>query len=416
MATDLGSVCPIRDGSVADAVQGVQPSLVARPTSTEQVSDLLSACHRDDRAVVVRGAGTKQGWSNPPERLDVVIDTGGMNRLVAHEHGDLIATAGAGMGLPDLAPRLAAADQQLVIDDLVGDSAVGGSTVGGAIATNLSGPRRMWVGSTRDLLIGVTIVRADGAVANAGGKVVKNVAGYDLCKLISGSYGTLGVITEATFRLHPIPPADRWVTVTVPVGELDEALSIPLHSQLAPAALEVRADAGSEHAEVAVLLSGTDGGVAGRAEALSRDWAGHTTEEKPSWVGRLPHEPGHHAAAGRPAEHVTIKLSAQLSSVAELTRRASAAGVSVSGSAGTGVLYGTMPRESAAEAIDSLRPWCVAHGGSLVVLDCPPEALRTSHGATDRWGTVAGIDVMRRIKHEFDPTRILAPGRFVGGL
>ncbi|EBP5695887.1 FAD-binding oxidoreductase, partial [Salmonella enterica] len=156
--------------------------------------------------VVVRGAGTKLGWGRDPERLDVVLDTTALDTLVEHAAGDLIAVVGAGRRLADLQDDLSGADQRLGVDP----SRAG--TVGGAVATAATGPMRLAHGAVRDLVIGMTMVRADGVVAHSGGKVVKNVAGYDLGKLLTGSFGTLGVITEVAFRLHPVPAGRTWVT------------------------------------------------------------------------------------------------------------------------------------------------------------------------------------------------------------
>ena len=163
-----------------DHVDGVPARVVARPATAEQAAELMRACHERGLAVVVRGHGTKLAWGRPPERLDVLLDTTAMDELVEHARGDLIATVGAGMPLARLQEQLAEAGHQVALDDLVAGDDAPGSTVGGAVAANVAGPRRMWAGTMRDLVIGVRIVRADGTIAKAGGKVVKNVAGYDL--------------------------------------------------------------------------------------------------------------------------------------------------------------------------------------------------------------------------------------------
>ena len=196
---DLGRACEVREPGPGDAIDSVSPQVVARPDSTAETAALLRACHERDLAVTVRGAGTKSSWGAPPTRVDVVVETSAMDRLVEHAHGDLIATAGAGMPLADLNATLAERDQQLLVDD-----PVGGGTLGGLLAANVSGARRMVPGALRDLLIGVTMVRADGTVAKSGGKVVKNVAGYDLGKLLVGSYGTLAVITTTAILIVPV--------------------------------------------------------------------------------------------------------------------------------------------------------------------------------------------------------------------
>src|SRR5271165_1562635 len=224
----LAAACPLLwDGSASKAVAGIVPSFVASPASTEEASALLRAAAAAGLAVVPRGAGTGLSWGSPPSSCDLVVDLRLMDRVIEHAAGDLVARVQAGVTIGQLATVLASAGQQLAVD------APEDATVGGVVATGTAGPRRFRYGAPRDLLIGLTVVRADGVIAHSGGKVVKNVAGYDLGKLFSGSQGTLGLITEATsvpcepekslqgtlgliteatFRLHPRPAAVAWVT------------------------------------------------------------------------------------------------------------------------------------------------------------------------------------------------------------
>ena len=416
----LSATCEVREATDADLVDGVAPQVVARPTDTGQTSALLRAAHAAGLALVARGHGSKLSWGAPPHRLDVVLDTTGMDRLVEHARGDLIATAGAGMPLARLRERLADGGHQLVVDDLVGDgsSAAPGSTLGGAVATNLSGPRRMWTGALRDLVIGLRLVRADGTAAKAGGKVVKNVAGYDLAKLLTGSYGTLAVITEVTVRLHPLPEASRWVGTSLPQDRLAPVLAALVSSQLVPAAVEVRVRPGVEPA-VVTMVSGTRAGVEARALALQELLGGLGCEARihdlqPPWWGVLLH-PGQRTGTPPPvgSRPVRLKLTARLSGIPDLLERAAHLDATVTGSAGTGVLYAALePTGDVAAAVESLRETCTRLGGAAVVLDAPPEA----KARLDLWGPVPGLDLMRRVKDEFDPTRVLAPGRFVGGI
>lgn len=423
----LSGTCELSTATEADHVDGVPAAVLARPSSSQETSALLRACHEHDLAVVVRGHGSKLAWGRPPERLDVILDTTAMDQLVEHSRGDLIATAGPGMPFARLQERLAEGGHQVVVDDLVagvangsGPAGVGdGSTLGGAVATNLSGPRRMWTGALRDLVIGVRLVRADGTIAKAGGKVVKNVAGYDLAKLLTGSFGTLAVITEVTVRLHPIPEADRWVGLSVDPDRLGALLEEVVHSQEVPHAVEVRARPGVRPA-VVTMLSGTEGGVSARAESLrglleGQGYAGARVHDvAPPWWGVLLH-PGQRGGT-EPEEGsrpVLVKATARLSGIPELVAEVTRLEATANGSAGTGVLYVTMPAdETATEKVQALRAATTRLGGSAVVLDAPPE----TKTALDSWGPVPAIDLMRRIKDEFDPTRVLAPGRFVGGL
>ena len=177
------------------------PAFVAAPGSTDEAAAVMRAAAEHELAVVARGAGGRLGWGVPPSRCDLLIDMSRMSSVVEHSPGDLVARMQAGARMGDVAAALGRDGQELALD--VPDRA----TVGGVVASGLAGPRRLRYGTPRDLLIGITIVRADGTVARSGGKVVKNVAGYDLGKLLAGSAGTLALITDATFRLHPLPAA-----------------------------------------------------------------------------------------------------------------------------------------------------------------------------------------------------------------
>ncbi|WP_052745981.1 FAD-binding oxidoreductase, partial [Allosalinactinospora lopnorensis] len=277
----------VREGRDSDIVGGVAPRFVATPPDTAAVSALMAAAARHGLACVVRGNGTKIGWGAPPQRCDLVVDTTALTGI-DHAAGDLVVQCGAGTGLADLQEALAGANQRLSADTVVPDS-----TVGGAVATGLSGPRRILHGPMRDLIIGMTTVRADGVAAASGGRVVKNVAGYDLGKLHTGALGTLGVITSVTFRLHPLPPAQRVVTSTVDGLATAHARAMEvLRSPLVPAALELDWPHDGP-LTLQVLLEGAEGGIEARASELSDLLGGGrvATEPTPGWE-RLPGAPG----------------------------------------------------------------------------------------------------------------------------
>jgi glycolate oxidase FAD binding subunit len=413
--TALTSACgDVTDGAPADAVDGVPVALVARPASTEEVAEVLRAAAGHGLTVVPRGRGTKMTWGRPPEQADVLVDLSRMAAVLDHAAGDLIVKAQAGALLSDVQTTVGSAGQRLSLDE-----SVPGSSIGGVLATNLSGPGRVAVGTARDLLLGVTVVRADGVVAKAGGRVVKNVAGYDLGKLVIGSFGTLVVVTDAVFRLHPVAAARR--VVRVPFDSAEDAgrlVQRVIHDQLVPAAVEVDWPAAGP-GTVQVLLEGTEAGVDSRATAIA-DLLGtgaETSADLPAGWGRLPWDD--EPAAGRAT---ALKATCALSGVAAVLGAARAAaeaagvGLALRGSGGAGVLYGALPADADAAAVgqvvDRVRATCTSHGGALVVLDGPAEV----KAAVDTWGPVPAIDLMRRVKEQFDPERRLAPGRFVGGI
>jgi glycolate dehydrogenase FAD-binding subunit len=338
---------------------------VVAPGSTEEAAALLSEAAADKQTVRIRGQGTKADWGVSPPPADLIIETRNLSGIVEHAASDLVVVVRAGMLLRNLQRTLSLSGQQLALDETVP-----GASVGGTVAANTSGPRRLGYGTVRDLLIGVTIVRPDGVVARAGGKVVKNVAGYDLCKLFTGSVGTLGLITECAFRLHPLPRHRVFVSGRAPTA----------------AAMEVDAPGG----EVVSLLE--------------RPYEGGR-EVAPLWWGKYPWEPG----------GIGVKLTCALSKVDRIIAEA-APPLTIRGSAGTGVLYAGLPAtvdpREAVEIVARLRQAAHEAGGFAVVVTAPPLVRQL----VDFWGPVPGIDIMRRIKALFDPDARFAPGTFVGGI
>lgn len=227
----------VRPAQAVDAIDGVLPRCVADPATAEDLAAVLAWASAERLAVVIRGGGTKLGWGRRPSAVDLVLSTRRLNRIVAHEHADLTATTQAGGTLADVNRELARRGQFLPLE-----TAFETATIGGAIATNDSGPRRHRYGTPRDVLIGVRLATADGRLVKAGGNVVKNVAGYDLCRLLSGSFGSLAAIVSATFKLSPLPHASSTVTAGFDeAATAAAAVATMSSSQLDPAALDFRA-------------------------------------------------------------------------------------------------------------------------------------------------------------------------------
>lgn len=379
---------------------------VASPTTVDEVAELLRQAAREGLAVVARGSGSRLDWGAPPARCDLLVDLSGLDQVLEHSAGDMVVQVQAGVRLDRLDRVLAAAGQQLAVD--------GPGTVGGALAVGLAGPRRLRYGAPRDLLLGVRMVRADGVVASAGGKVVKNVAGYDLGKLLTGSYGTLGLIVAATLRLHPVPAATGWVTATAPDPPAGYALvqSI-LDSQLAATAVEIDRPGPGAPVAVVAQFEGTPGGVAARTEAAA-SLLGGTAGPVPEWFGRRPGED----------TGTLVELSfppARLAEVLDLVDRAAKAAalpVPVRGSAGVAVLSAGLPPgaepEPVARFLAALRGQLTPPEAAVVVRYAAPLV----RSAVDLWGPVeaGALALMRRVKDQFDPDHRLAPGRFAGGI
>ncbi|MGI8900207.1 MAG: FAD-binding oxidoreductase [Nocardioides sp.] len=410
--TAVESACEqVSEATSEDGVDGVVPALVARPGATSQVAEVMRASAGHGLAVVARGRGTKLTWGRPPDRVDLVIDVSALDQVLDHAAGDLIVETQAGTPLADVQQAVSSARQRLALDETVP-----GGSIGGILSTGASGPGRVATGTLRDLLIGVTVVRADGAVAKAGGRVVKNVAGDDIGKLMHGSFGTLAVVTEAVFRLHPLPADRRFVSVPV-AGAVDahRLTQAVVHAQVVAGALEVDLPTGGP-GTLTVLLEGTDQGVHGRANAtvaLSGSGA-HAPEAVPDGWGRYPWS----VTATCDQRATALKLTFALSGLSDVltSARRGPVPVQVRGSAGSGVVYGAIEPGTAPElvagTVAALRTTCTRHGGSLVVVDAATAVKAT----VDSWGPVPAQDLMQRVKDQFDPDHRLAPGRFVGGI
>ncbi len=402
-----------REAMPEDAVDGVEPSFVAEPGSVEETSELLRFANDEGLAVSVRGGGTKTSLGNPPRELDLILSTARMNEIVEHVPGDQVVRVQAGMKLQDLQDRLAGSNQMLGIDP-----PERGATIGGVVAANSTGPRRYRYGTIRDLIIGITVVLSDGTVAKAGGKVVKNVAGYDLSKLFTGSLGTLGVMAECNFRLHPKPEVGQTVAVELSsTAAANEAAQAILHSQLVPSAVELHW--GEEARLLTVLIEGIPPAVEAQAQTASHLLRGFgevrtLSEGEAENLGPLD-------APGTGGE-VALKIStppAELAGVLDSTLGAcSRRGVTprITAHAGNGVTYVGLSggdEETQSQVVEELREIWTRRGGSVVVREAPLAFKKR----VEVWGPLGSrLELSRRVKEKFDPRGTLNPGRFVGGI
>ncbi len=469
---ELTSACAdISTATDADVIAGIKPSYVAAPASTAEAAGLLAAAAKLGLTVVARGSGSRLRWGSPPARCDLVVDTRRLDQVLEHAAGDLVVRVQTGVALADLAAVLATAGQRLALDPpgsgTDGGGTVGGGTVGGVLATNSAGPLRYRFGAPRDLLIGITVVRPDGVVARSGGKVVKNVAGYDLGKLFAGSYGTLGLITEATFRLHPLPDVSTWLTLDLADAEsAADAVHAIADSPLWPSAIELDWPAADAQIAVSVLLEGDETSVLSRADRmrilLARPTAGSPSGQRKRPDGtpihrtpkaasadhgaqsRDPEGAGGGVAGGpfpaarppadrrgrAPNDGTCVRVGFWVGQLARVLGTVRTAGVAngvdpaIGGSAGAGVLDVWVAADAGAAAVGrfvaELRAGLAAlsAGGvvpsvaSAVVVWAPPDV----HDAVDAWGPAPSLELMRAVKDQFDPEHRMAPGRFAGGI
>jgi glycolate oxidase FAD binding subunit len=424
------------DGIDAYAVDGLRPLLAVLPSSIEDVAALLRFGGERGLAVTARGGGTLMDLGNLPQRVDLVLDLSRLNAITDYQPEDLVVTAQAGITLAALNARLAEHGQTLPLDPPLPERA----TLGGTLSANASGPSRLRFGTARDLVIGITCVLADGEIVHSGGRVVKNVAGYDMNKLYIGAFGTLGVIVEASFKLSPLASDGGALVAAFPsVDAACEAALGVVNSPCGPTAVEVagppiaqRLAAGSPEANakpsgdwlVAVFVSGLPAQVERQTREIARILEAGGSRQ----VAALKHAPGERSFSrlrdyGRSAEDpsaVILRCAVLPSEVPEAVRRLEAAAGDVAwggliASPGAGLVrtfWSTAPPDFVS-LLPRLRAALATLTGTVLVERCPAGLKR----GLDVWG-IEGADVglMRDMKATFDPQGILNPGRYVAGI
>jgi glycolate oxidase FAD binding subunit len=382
---------------------------IEQPDTPEALARILADASRQKRTTVIRGGGTKSDWARPAADADLELRTGSLNQLLVHRHGDLTATVQAGMTLAAFNGALAAHKQWLPVE-----SAFAGATIGGILATNDSGPLRYRMGTPRDLLIGITLALTDGRLIKAGGHVVKNVAGYDLGKLMTGSHGSLAAIVDATFKLLPLPRASATMVATYvdPLQMAHDVASLAA-SQLEPVAFDLRSDlsvfqvfarfasspaATSEQVNDAKkLLSGGVSVLTGEAEAAM--WA-----EQVRWPWSAP-------PAGEPptvlrGSWLPSQLTDVIAELRDLARETTTSVTLIARASGAGFVRLMGAVDTHSTIIGQLRVTKVLR--NVVVLRAPESVKRE----IDVWGPPASAAVATKaLKQMFDPNGILNAGR-----
>lgn len=404
------------------SVDGQAPSLICVPADAEQLGAALRIASEMEVAVIPWGGGTSMGLGNPPRAFDLALALERLNRIVEHDDVSLTATVQAGTKIAALQETLGRARQFLALDPPHPAHA----TVGGLVAANQSGPRRMAYGGVRDQVIGMKMILADGTPIKAGGKVVKNVAGYDLCKLFVGALGTLGIITEVTFKMAPIPESAATVLAQGSVGECLGFVSELLRSRLLPAEVAIL-NAGAfeatgmatDTAAVAIWTEGFTEGVERHLRDIGRmaQGVGLAPEILRDRLHQHLWEKIRDFGAGE--NIVVYRLTVPLAAVARVLMTAErkdflAAPLAALAFAGTGTIrLVTKPDAAPAAIFPKLLSLANEHGGHAVMEAAPP-ALK---GAFDVWGpSPSTLSIMRELKHRFDPRGMLNPGRFLGNL
>ena len=411
----------VRPAAESDSVAGVQPQFVVEPGTEEEVAKVLAFADREGLKVLVRGGGTQLNTGLPPAGGDVLLSTARLNTVVEHAPHDMTVTVEASLKLTGLQAHLARTRQWLALDPVLDPDA----TIGGIISTNLSGARRLRYGGVRDQIIGIRVVLPDGTIAKGGGKVVKNVAGYDLPKLFTGALGTLGVIVAATFRLYPLRAASRTVVLTAPaLAPLCDLAVRVIASTLEPTALDVMS---APAAGVGCVMAARFETEPESADEQAATLVSMTTglNDSKTLQGEAEEQFWRQVASDFPlasdAENALIlKASLLPTSVASwlesLEHTAKEANLSTRwrGHAGHGLIFARLSGEETALArtVDELRHVASAGQGNLVVLDASAALARK----VDVWGSIPAFEVMRRLKARFDPNYTLNPGRFVGGI
>ena len=412
-------------------IDDIAPQAVVLPASTHEIQEVLGYAAEGGLSVIPAGSGTKLGVGNPPEQVDLVLSTSRLDQVLEYEPADLTVTVEAGIRLATLQEGLAKHGQYLSLDPPYADRC----TIGGMTATNASGPSRLRYGSTRDLVLGMRVVQSSGTVVKSGGKVVKNVAGYDLNKLYLGSFGTLGVIAEVSLKLQPLPELERTVLLTfTETGEAINVASEIAGSQLLPTFLNLFVNgAPLTEAPEPCLLIGLDGHpetVEWQIDAIKtmaqqnvnigvEVYEGQQQELRASMCAFPEDESASSIVICRANLRMT-DVEGFVNTVLDVNESA-AWRVRAMGLMGNGIVYvgfsdfpdGDVPVQHVADTVASLRDTTANVGGNLIVESAPT----TLKGQIDVWGSVGrSFELMKAIKTRLDPIGLLNVGRFVGGI
>jgi glycolate dehydrogenase FAD-binding subunit len=400
----------VRPAAADDSVAGVPARFVVEPGSEQELSAVLRHSNEAGLRVAPRGGRTKLTWGNPPARVDLIVSTARLDQIIEHAWADLTVTVEAGCTMQNLQERLARHGQRLALDAMWPERA----TVGGVLSTNDSGALRLRFGGMRDLIIGVTLALPDGTLARSGGKVVKNVAGYDLPKLATGALGTLGVIARAVFRLHPLPQNAQTLSISAAsLVDMQRCMSAIQDSQLAPSALQSRLSANAPP-EIDILFEGTPPGLEAQKAHLRNlvDPLPVTESDATAWTARQRIWSFAKTEAVAKMSMLPAEIATSCDAVRRVTSAHHAQWSAVVQATGLGLLRLDGATEALHATLEELRTVLERSGGSLVILRRPDDM-----PSLDAWGDAGDAQVlMRAIKQRMDPSGTLNPARFAGGI
>ena len=396
-------------------VDGVTPALVCAPQNAEQIAAILRIASEAEASVIPWGGGTAIALGNPPRQADVIVKTAALNRVIEHDHANLTATVQSGITLDALQKALAPQNQFAPFDPPMAER----STIGGIVAANLNGPRRASYGSVRDLIIGMKVALASGDQIKAGGKVVKNVAGYDMCKLFTGSLGTLGFITEVTLRVAPIAASNATIVAVGSLMQVRQLAKALAASKLLPTAVFLSNHYTEESWQLSVAFEGFESTVARQLSDVASMALGvsmnaeqfRAEKHHGVWqeISDFPLQPN------RLIYRVIVPRASvmEIVNIAKSWRADGQNPVIVADIVmGTVWIAQKANLESAEEFPRLIASAQQLHGHA--VMFAAPSELKL---AIDVWGPAPlSFPLMREIKQQFDPKGILNPGRFIGGL
>lgn len=391
-------------------IDGVGPMPVERPATVAELCTIVRRCAESKTAIYPAGGGTMLDYGMPPARLGIALSTTALNQVIDYPARDLTITVRAGITMQKLQETLAAENQWLPIDVPAPEQA----TIGGVIACDVSGPRRYGYGTLRDYIIGITVVNDRGEECKAGGRVVKNVAGYDMMKLHTGALGTLGVITQVTLRVKPRPEVSAVVMARCSSAELNGAMEVVFSTQTRPIAAELQLTAKSPAANWEIMFA-----FEGSREAV--DWqaqcvAGELAQAGLESVGAVDVDKSVFDTSPTSAAALLIRVSLPRTGLADYIRRLTKlpAGGRLRASVGNGILEIGYPDILAVEFAEAIAPALVDSaevcGGNVEIGRCKPD-LKKSRPI---WGRPpADLALQKAVKRALDPQNLFNPGRFV---